>query len=104
MDYKIQLISLFISYLFGLLFYFLSMVNYIIIKKLNKGFQYILTFIYMVIISLCYTYILFKINNGNVHPYFLILVLVGFVCGKQIKKVLIKNVKFYGNIVKHKHK
>lgn len=104
MDYKIQLLSFFVSFIFGIFFYILSVFNYKLINKYNKLMQYILTFVYMIFISLCYTYLLFKINNGNIHPYFLLLVLAGFVLTNQIKKVLIKNVKFYEKIVKHKRK
>ena len=102
MDYKVQLISLLISFIFGIAFYFTSLLNYKIIKKYNAIFKYIITFLYMLNISIIYISLLFKINNGNVHPYFILLVLCGFLFGLKIKKALIKNVKFYESIVRKK--
>lgn len=104
MDYKVQLISLLVSFIFGITFYFTSLLNYKIIKKYNKIFKYVTTLLYMLNIAIVYICLLFKVNNGNVHPYFIIMVLLGFLLGIKIKKMLIKNVKLYDFIVKRKQK
>jgi len=104
MNYKIQLLSLLLSFIYGFLFYFTSLLNYKIIKKFNVFFKYLLTFIYMFIIALIYVFLFFKINNGVVHDYFLLMVLCGFLFSYYLKKMLIKNVKFYEIIVKRKYK
>ena len=104
MDYKIQLLSLLISFIFGIAFYFTTLLNYKIIKKYNNVYKYIITFVYMLNVAIIYICILFKINNGNVHPYFILLVLLGFVFGLKIKKTLTKNVKLYESVVKRKQK
>ncbi len=104
MDYKIQLLSLLTSFIYGIFFYYTSLINYKIIERYNKIFQYLITFIYMLNIALIYICLLFKVNNGNIHLYFILMVLCGFVVGYKLKKVLIKNVKFYECIVKKKQK
>ena len=104
MDYKIQLISLLVSFLFGVAFYFTSLLNYKIIKKYNNIFKYLITFVYMLNIAIIYICLLFKINNGNVHLYFILMVLCGFIFGLKIKKALIKNVKLYEFVVKKRQK
>ena len=104
MDYKVQLISLLVSYVFGIVFYFTSLLNYKIIKNYNKIFKYVTTFLYMLNIAIIYICLLFKVNNGNIHPYFIIMVLLGFLLGVKIKKALTKNVKLYDFIVKRKQK
>ena len=104
MNHKIQLLSLLVSFIYGIFFFFTSLLNYKIIKKYKKTFKYIITFLYMLNIAIIYICLMFKVNNGNVHPYFILLVLCGFILGFKIKKVLIKNVKFYEYIVKRKKK
>jgi len=102
MNHKVQLLSLLLSFIYGIFFFFTSLLNYKIIRKYNKVFKYIITFVYMLNIAIIYICLLFKINNGNVHPYFILLVLCGFLFGQKIKNVLIKNVKFYESIVRKK--
>jgi len=102
MNHKVQLLSLLLSFIYGIFFFFTSLLNYKIIRKYNKVFKYIITFVYMLNIAIIYICLLFKINNGNVHPYFILLVLCGFLFYQKIKNVLIKNVKFYESIVRKK--
>ena len=104
MDYKIQLLSLFFSFFFGIIFYFTSIMNYFFIKKYKIVIKYIITFIYMIDITLLYILMLYKINNGFVHIYFLFLVLFGFLFGVKLKNMLIKNVKLRKYIDKLKQK
>lgn len=103
MNYKIQLLSFLFSFLYGVFFYFTSLLNYKFIKKLNKIFQYAITFAYMLNIAIIYICLSFKINNGNIHHYFIFMVLIGFAAGHKFKKVLKKNVKFYESVVRRKN-
>lgn len=104
MNYKLQLLSLLVSFIFGIAFYFTSLLNYKIIKKYNNIYKYIITFVYMLNIAIIYICLLFKINNGTVHLYFILMVLGGFLFGLKLKKELIKNVKFYEYVVKRRQK
>lgn len=104
MDYKLQLLSLLVSFIYGIFFYFTSVLNFRIIKKCHKIFKYIITFIYMLDISILYVSIMYKVNNGYIHGYFLIMLLCGFIIGYRLLKVLKKNVKFYESIAKQKQK
>lgn len=104
MDYKLQLISLLVSFLYGIFFYLTSVLNFKIIKNCHKIFMYIITFIYMSDVSILYVSIMYKVNNGYIHIYFLIMLLIGFIIGYKLLKVIKKNVKFYEFIAKHKQK
>ncbi len=74
----IQIYSLIFSFFFGVFFYFLLEVNYkflyndkIIIKTIN-------TFLFLLFNTILYFIGLIKINNGIIHIYFLLAILLGF--------------------------
>ncbi len=85
MNSYIQLISLIISFIYGIVLYYLNLFN---IKKFNnkniiiKSLIYIL---YLFDISLLYVCILYKLNNGILHIYFILCILLGYgiVCVKK---------------------
>lgn len=90
MNYKLQLLSFVVSFLFGIFFYFSSLLNYKIIKNHPIFLQYFVTFIYILVISLVYVLIMYKVNYGVIHIYFIGVLLLGFICGcvycKKLKK------------------
>ena len=79
MTSNIQLLSLFVSFIYGILFYFLTKVNFLIINKLSNRIQFIITFIYTIDMVIIYSIIMYKINNGYLHIYFIAMVLIGFI-------------------------
>lgn len=81
MTSNIQLISLSISFLFGILFYYLSLFNFKIINNLKRYIKHILTSIYVLDITIIYVIILYKINNGYFHIYFIFMVILGYFVG-----------------------
>lgn len=98
MDYKIQIISFIFSFIFGVFFYFTSVLNYKFISKYPIIFRYLITFIYVIDIALLYTLFMFKINYGVIHIYFVLILFLGFFIGsiyrKKLKKLCqIKNKK-----------
>ncbi len=100
MNYKIQLISFVFSFLFGLFFYFTSLLNYKLIKKHSAVLKYIITTIYIIDISLIYILLMYKINYGVIHIYFILLLFCGFLVGwlyskklRKICKVIAKKLK-----------
>lgn len=78
MDYKIQLISFLFSLLFGMLFSFFSRYHYNLVYKLKKIWQYLLSFLFILDVSLLYILLLYYINNGIVHIYFLAFTIMGY--------------------------
>ena len=90
MNLEIQIQSLIVSFIFGMfssllynVFYFLLYNNKLFIKILSN-----LT--YSILLSLLYFYILYLINNANLHIYFLLLLIIGFIIGnKKTKKIRI---------------
>ena len=89
MSLKLQIISLIISFIFGILFNFLLKINYKIIYNESKIVQIGGTFLYVIASSLLYFYILLKVNNGIVHIYCLLSILLGYIIKDKIniKKV-----------------
>lgn len=99
MDEVTQLISFLVSFFFGFLFYFFTKFHFYMIQKLMILFQYLWTFLFILDAVLLYIFILYYINQGVVHVYFLSFVFLGFLGAyflrKNVKFTLFKN-KFIG--------
>lgn len=97
MNLRTQIISLFFSFVFGIIFSVCTNINYRFLFCKKKAFQIIITIIYVVDASLAYFLIIRKINEGVIHSYFLISVAVGFFIG-------FVNLSKYVNLFKNKVK
>ena len=84
MDLKTQIITFLFSILFGLLFS--SLIDIFYNKK--KLFNTIIVFLITVLSSLSYFFVLLKLNNAIIHPYYIIAFVVGFLLEIVIKKIL----------------
>ncbi len=94
MNLKIQIISLLFSFFYGVAFSSLVNINYELLFKKRKKYRIIYTLIFVLIMALLYFFLLQKINNGIMHVYFLMIILIGFYISFPItKKIRIKNVK-----------
>lgn len=89
MSSSIQLLSFFISFVFGIFFNLLTILNFKIISNLKKYLQHIITFIYVMDIIIIYVIILYHINNGQFHIYFILMVIIGYVVGYLIYSKLL---------------
>lgn len=78
MHSNIQIVSLLFSFLFGIIFYYLTRVNYKLIENLRKLYANIITIVFTLDMVLIYSVLIYRINNGYYHIYFLSLVLLGF--------------------------
>ena len=101
MNNIIQLISFLFSFIFGILFYLLTIFNFYLIKDLKVLWKHILTFIYVLDITIIYIILLYKLNNGYFHIYFILMVMFGFTIALIINKKILNNfnVKKYVNKV-----
>lgn len=94
MTSTMQLISFFISFIFGICFYFITVLNFKLIENLKKYIQHILTFIYVLDIVIIYIIIFYHLNKGYFHIYFILMVFLGFFVGYILYKSLISKINF----------
>lgn len=92
MNYKIQIISLIYSFCYGIAFNFFNDLNEKISVK-NKIWNIIILFFFIIVNALLYITILYKINFGTFHIYFLFMLMMGFYLANFLKKFISKNVK-----------
>ena len=79
MDLDIQIYSFLVSFLFGIVFYYLLDFFNKVICKLKICFKIIFSFLFIIIMSLFYFIIMLYVNNGVIHIYFLLSILVGYI-------------------------
>lgn len=85
-----QIISLLFSLFYGLFMSFLTTINYKIFFSSNLFVQIIGTFLLIVIILLGFYCGLIYINNGVIHPYFILMLMLGYCIGNvNYKKILV---------------
>lgn len=77
-DLKIQIISILFSFVFGVIFYILVFLNKCVLFNVKKYIQIVSTFLFMFDMSLLYFICIRFINDGIMHPYFLLSFLFGF--------------------------
>ena len=87
---NIQLLSLGISFLYGILFFILLEINSRFLYSSSMIVKILCSFMFVLFNTLFYFFILLKINNGYVHIYFLMCVFGGYFLCKVIYKRLLK--------------
>ena len=104
MNSYLQIKTILFSFLYGVFFYITAKYNLIIIKNLNTLKKYIISLVYVIDLVLLYIYLIYKLNNGIFHIYFVISILIGFyITSKRYKnsvnkcKVFLKRVKKKSN-------
>lgn len=100
MNSTMQLISFLVSFLYGIIFYFLTLINFKLINTLKIYVQHILTFIYVIDMTIIYIIIFYHLNKGYFHIYFIMLVFVGFFVGYIINQKIISKIdvnRFFKN-------
>lgn len=100
MNSYLQLLSFFVSFGYGMLFYLLTRFNKFILSNKKYFLQFIITLVFIIDIVIIYIYIMYKINNGIIHPYFVITLIIGYIlmlklfdkC-KILCKICVKKIK-----------
>ena len=90
---KIQIYSLLYSFLFGIVFFFLLEINHKFLYEGKIVYRVIVSFLFVMFISLLYFVILLKINNGILHVYFFLALLTGYLSSFVIYNNLIVKIK-----------
>lgn len=79
MDSYIQVLSFLLSFFYGMLFYLLTRFNYYILEKKKVFLKFLVTLVFIIDIVILYVYLMYKINNGNFHIYFCIVLILGYI-------------------------
>ena len=78
MSINIQIICMLVSFIYGFILKLLLIINKLLTKNNNKYINIISKIIYTYIIVILYIIIIYKINKGIFHIYFIILILLGY--------------------------
>ena len=92
---KVQILTLFYSFLYGIFFGSTLNINYKIIKNTSKLYIIIIHFLFVLFHILTYFFLLQKVNNGIFHPY----ALLALILGVLVEHLLYINIK---HIIKYK--
>ena len=91
---KIQIFSLLYSFIYGIIFYIFLEVNQKFLYEGKIVYRIIISFLFVIFISLLYFLILIKINNGILHLYFFLTMFTGYLLSFVIyKKLIVKKNK-----------
>lgn len=93
MSLQVQLSLVVFSFSFGLFFELIHTISYKIIYCKKIFIKLLFTFILVLLQALLYFYILLKINNGIIHIYGIISLLVGIVSFYYLKMLFYKKSK-----------
>ncbi len=94
---KIQILSVSVSYLYGIFFSILLNLNAKYIYKTKKIQKYLFNFIFVLDNVLLYFIILRHINNGILHYYFILALLLGFLSVNKVTNRIFDKIKSLKN-------
>lgn len=97
MNANIQLISFVISFLYGIFFNLLTIINFKLIENIKVIYKHIITFVYVMDMAIIYIIILYNLNKGYFHIYFILTVFIGYVLSylsyqKLLSKINVKKI------------
>lgn len=81
MNLKTQIISMVVSLLYGYIFSCLVNINYKFLFSKVLWFKILINIIFIIDNGLLYFIIIKKINNGYIHYYLYIMIIIGFFLG-----------------------
>ena len=90
---KVQVISLVVSFCYGIFFYLMLELNSKFLYDSRILVRIIVSFLFVFVNTLLYFLILMKCNNGYVHVYFFLCILAGYLSCKVIYKKFVKGNK-----------
>ena len=87
---KVQIISLVVSFCYGIFFYLLLELNSKFLYSSNIMIKVIFSFLFVMFHTLLYFLILMKINYGYIHFYFFLCIILGYILCKVVYKKIVK--------------
>lgn len=98
MNSYVQVFSFLVSFIYGIVFYLFARFNKFILSNKNNVIKLLVTLVFVIDMVILYIYIMYKVNFGMIHPYFVAVVLVGYIfmmflydkCSMLIKRCLKK--------------
>lgn len=98
MNSYVQVLSFLVSFIYGIVFYLFARFNKFILSNKNNVIKLLVTLVFVIDMVILYIYIMYKVNFGMIHPYFVAVVLVGYIfmmflydkCSMLIKRCLKK--------------
>lgn len=78
MTLSVQILSLIYSFFYGIIFYGLLEINYKFLYLGKMVYRIILSFLFVIFVSLLYFILLIRINNGILHFYFFLCFFTGY--------------------------
>ena len=87
---KVQIISLMVSFCYGIFFYLLLELNSRFLYSSNIMIKVIFSFLFVMFHTLLYFLILMKINYGYIHFYFFLCIILGYILCKVVYKKIVK--------------
>lgn len=89
MNLETQIQSLIVSFVYGLFYSLIYNIFYAFLYCNNKILRIITNLVFNVSLTILFFYIMYLINYGNIHIYFIIFLLLGFFIGDR-KTVLVR--------------
>ena len=90
MDIRTQIITIFVSFIFGIIFSLQLSLTY---KYSNKKiFKVIFSFLIVLVNTLFYFILLKKFNDGILHVYGIIFIIIGFIVEIFVKSFIVKKI------------
>lgn len=84
MSLDVQIKSLIVSFIFGIITSYLVKINYKYLFCRNVVLKIIVSTFFIIDLILIYFILLRNINNGIYHFYFLIMILLGYILGYKL--------------------
>ena len=91
MELKIQVVTLVYSYLYGGIFTLLLYVNYKMVMESKWFFKVVIDLVFVMINVFIYFMVLKKINNGIFHPYYLVMMGLGYISVNKVVGIAKRN-------------
>lgn len=88
-----QILVIITSFFFGIFFEIFQFINYKLIYNKRKILKILFTFLLVFVQSLFYFYLLIQINNGIIHLYGILSVIVGILLCYFLKNLFYKKYK-----------
>lgn len=93
MNIKIQIITLVVSFFYGIFFSLFLSLNYRFIYSDKKIIKVIISFLVIIVSVLLYFIILRKINYGIFHAYEILAIILGFTIENWLNGIIAKRIK-----------